>query len=56
MISDREEMISGRYRDQSWDGLDPSGNPVPPGLYIVRIEVNGDAEKVEEARLLSLAY
>lgn len=56
VISDREEMISGRYRDQSWDGLDPSGNPVPPGLYIVRIEVNGDAEKVEEARLLSLAY
>ena len=55
VISDLEES-SGRYSDKFWDGRDPSGELVPPGVYIVRIEINGDAESTEVARVVSLVY
>ena len=39
-----------------WNGRDEAGNLVPPGAYVCRVEVRGDA--TEEARqvLVSVAY
>ena len=55
-IINQSEEISGRYQDKRWDGRSQSGDLLPPGLYIIRIEVDGDAENAELASLVSLAY
>ncbi len=47
---------TGRYRDKSWDGRDDQGRLLAPGLYIVRIEVNGDAADAEQSQVIALAY
>ena len=39
-----------------WDGLDDGGQLVPPGHYILRIEVQADTDAEGVARLISLAY
>ena len=47
---------SGRYGDKKWDGRDDQGQLLAPGLYLVRIEVNGDAADAGQARVVSLIY
>ena len=39
-----------------WDGLDDAGVLVPPGVYLYRIFVDADKEKVEKAGVLHTAY
>ena len=39
-----------------WDGRDHSGEVVPPGMYIVQIKAETDAEDFVSARLVSLVY
>ena len=55
VISDAVEG-SGRYEDKSWDGRDAQGNLLVPGLYLVRIKVDGDAENAEQAKVISVIY
>ena len=50
------EQVSGNYSGISWDGRGLSGALVPPGLYLVRIEVEGDAEEAKFSRVVSLTY
>ena len=50
------EQVSGNYSDISWDGRGPSGALLPPGMYLVRIEVVGDAEGAQFSRVVSLTY
>jgi hypothetical protein len=38
------------------DGRNPEGRTVPPGLYILQIEVAGDALTHTESRLISVVY
>ena len=40
----------------SWDGRDDGGNPVPPGIYILRASVAGDARTSEQVRTVAVAY
>lgn len=47
---------NGQYTDKTWDGLDEAGNLVPPGNYVVRIEVLGDSQTGEALRVVSVAY
>ena len=47
---------SGRYDDKSWDGRDAQGTLLAPGLYLLRIEVDGDTENAEQTRVVSLVY
>ena len=47
---------SGRYKDKTWDGRDAGGNLLAPGVYLIRIEVDGDAENAEQAKVVSLVY
>ena len=50
------EQVSGNYSDITWDGRGLSGSLLPPGLYLVRIEVLGDAEEGSLSRVVSLTY
>ena len=55
------EGLSGHY-DQSlipslgWDGRDAAGNLVPPGIYLLRIAVEGDARGSEQIRPVAVVY
>ena len=55
LIHDAPER-NGRYEDKAWDGLDAQEQLVPPGLYIVRLAVEGDAQHDEQSRLVGVAY
>jgi len=48
--------LNGRYEDKAWDGRDAGGQLVPPGLYIVRIAVEGDSRQEEESRVVGVVY
>ena len=48
--------INGRYEDKSWDGRDENDQLVAPGIYLVRISVEGDAKADEQLRLVAVAY
>jgi len=39
-----------------WDGGDEQGRLVPPGLYLLRVEVEGDARTPQASRLVAVAY
>ena len=47
---------SGRYEDKTWDGRDDQGELLAPGLYIVRVSVDGDAADAEQSRVIALVY
>ena len=40
----------------SWDGQDESGQLVAPGNYILRVEVQGDAQTQKKTKIIALAY
>ncbi|HID96284.1 MAG TPA: hypothetical protein EYP53_09570 [Candidatus Latescibacteria bacterium] len=40
----------------SWDGLDDDNNLVRPGLYIVRVTLEGDKERFEKSRTVAVIY
>ncbi|MBI2504094.1 MAG: gliding motility-associated C-terminal domain-containing protein [Candidatus Latescibacteria bacterium] len=46
----------GRYEEKRWDGRDEQGQRVAPGLYVVRIRVDGDARGDEQARAVAVVY
>lgn len=48
--------LNGRYEDKIWDGRDDQGQLVPPGLYIMHIAVEGDAQQDEQSRTVGVAY
>ena len=44
------QRSSGSYSD-IWNGRDEYGNALPPGLYIVRVAIDGDFKQFEDVRL-----
>ena len=44
------------YNTFTWDGRDPAGVVVPPGIYLCRIKVEADAEDSQSMRLVHVAY
>ena len=53
------QVVSGGAHTIRWPGVDNAGRPVPPGMYICRIELEVDSREQEEAavaRLISVAY
>ncbi len=46
---------SGRF-EVSWDGSDAQANLLPPGLYILRLEVDSDRGLESQQRVVSLVY
>jgi hypothetical protein len=47
--------LAQRYRF-AWDGRDEGGQSVPPGTYLVQIEIEGDSRTEVAQRLLPVAY
>ena len=48
---------SGVYGEHIlWRGVDRAGQRVPPGIYLCRVEVRGDARSEARQRLVSVAY
>ena len=54
LISDAK-ATAGR-QTLSWDGRDEQDHIVAPGLYILRVSVEGDALTRTENRLISVVY
>ena len=50
-----EYLRSGRYFHE-WDGLDAEGNPVPPGIYLLSVSVNGDNRNDARTRPMAVVY
>jgi len=53
-------MLSGdglaqRYRF-TWDGRDEGGAMVPPGTYLVQVEIEGDSLTETAQRIVPVAY
>ena len=49
--------VSGAYGESIvWRGEDRAGERVPPGIYLCRVEVRGDAGSEARQRLVSLIY
>jgi len=40
----------------TWDGRDDAGSIVPPGVYVVRVNAEADAEQATVTRTVSVAY
>jgi hypothetical protein len=51
----RATAASGRYT-AAWDGRDPSGAVLPPGLYLLRLEVQADQAESVAHQLVSLVF
>jgi hypothetical protein len=55
-LSESRPEATGLYRIE-WDGLDESGNLVPPGLYVARVGVDSDASGTDAiASVVGVAY
>ena len=50
------DEANGRYEGKGWDGTDESGQLVPPGLYVLRIAVDGDSRSDGVARVVAVVY
>ena len=49
------EATAGRV-ELEWDGRDGSGRLVAPGIYLVRIQVEGDVQTETVSRTVAVAY
>ncbi len=47
---------NGPYTGLNWDGKDDHGDLLPQGLYIVRLEIEGDDRSSTAARTVGIAY
>lgn len=50
------EMRSAGSYNEVWDGRAGSGDVVPPGTYICRLRFKADAETIEIAKIIGVAY
>ena len=53
VLSDR--AVSGAY-DPAWDGTNDDGGPVPPGMYLIRVEIDVDGGVVSRFQPVAVAY
>ena len=49
------ERASGQY-EVVWEGVDDAGERVPPGTYILRVEVDADARSNVRTKIMRLAH
>ena len=47
---------SARFTELGWDGTDDQGERVSPGLYLVKLSVEGDARSSAAVRVVGVAY
>ena len=44
------------FSSLNWDGRNDQGELLPPGVYLVRLEVDGDARSTAAVRSVGIAY
>lgn len=49
------EQPAGSY-EHTWDGRDEGNNLVPPGIYVVRVDVTSDAGSFEASQVVGVVY
>ena len=54
-LRETRSIANGLYRF-SWDGFDGDGALVPPGIYIIRYEVDSDAGGATPTGTIGVAY
>ena len=42
--------------DKAWDGRNAQGQLVPPGRYIIRLAIEGDAQQDQQSQLVGVAH
>ena len=55
----RKQMVENGTEAVEWNGVDQAGRQVPPGMYIVKLDLQVDAENqrgATAARVISVAY
>jgi len=50
-----QEIVAGRQQFV-WDGRDELGRLVSPGIYVLRMELEGDARSENVSRIVSVVY
>lgn len=50
------DEANGRYEDKIWDGRNDAGTLVTPGVYVLRITVDGDSRGDEVTRTVAVVY
>ncbi len=50
------QNISAGHIELTWDGRGDNGHLVPPGIYLLRLQMTGDALVQTENRLVSVVY
>ncbi|HIG16599.1 MAG TPA: hypothetical protein EYQ31_04530, partial [Candidatus Handelsmanbacteria bacterium] len=50
------DEANGRYEGKFWDGRDDSGNLVSPGIYVLRISIEGDSRSDGMVQVVGVAY
>jgi hypothetical protein len=53
--SQEQQALAGR-REFSWDGRDPGGQLLPPGLYLLELTIEGDARQENTRRVVRVVY
>lgn len=51
----QQEMMSGRHV-HTWDGRGADGQLLPPGLYVVQVEVQTDTGRERRSSVVAIAY
>ena len=54
-FEEERARASGLY-EIAWPGVDHAGTPVPPGVYLLRVEVDADADVDVKAALVRAVY
>lgn len=56
MVREIEKEAMAGAQEFVWDGRDAGGDLLPPGMYILRLTVEGDARSEQVSRLVGVVY
>ena len=56
LLHEQEEEVTAGKQQVTWDGRDSGGRLVSPGIYILELQVAGDAREETTRRLVSVVY
>jgi hypothetical protein len=56
LVREQTQESAASRQQLSWDGRDAAGRPVPPGLYLLEVSVEGDARSQTLRRAVPVAY
>jgi hypothetical protein len=56
LLAETEKEVRAGRQDFTWDGYGADRRLVPPGLYLVQLQVEGDARAETFQRVVSVVY